>query len=125
MIRFSTCRGACLIITSLVLAAISSGEQKRTGSDLFQNRCGGCHSLDQDRVGPRLRGAFGRAAGAIHKFQYSDALKSSHLVWDAATLDNWLQDPDSVVPDNDMSFRLQSQAERTAIIEYLKGLNGH
>jgi cytochrome c len=125
MIRLSTCRSARLIITSLVITTISSGEQKRTGNDLFQNRCGGCHSADHDRVGPRLRGVFGRTSGAIHTFRYSEALKSSHLVWDAATLDKWLQDPDSVVPDNDMSFRLESQAERTAIIEYLKGLTAH
>ena len=52
-------------------------------------------------------------------------LKSSHVVWDATTLDKWLQDPDSVVPDNDMSFRLENKAERTSIIEYLKGLNAH
>jgi cytochrome c len=125
MIRLSTCRGTSLIFASLVVAAFSFGEQKRTGKDLFQNRCGGCHSADQDRVGPRLRGVFGRTAGAIHTFQYSEALKSSHLVWDPATLDKWLQDPDSVVPDNDMSFRLESQAERAAIIEYLKGLTAH
>ena len=59
------------------------------------------------------------------RFRYSDAVKSSHVVWDATTLDKWLQDPDSVVPDNDMSFRLENKAERTAIIEYLKGLNAH
>ena len=125
MIRLSTCRGACLIFASFVVAAISFGEQKRPGKDLFHNQCGGCHSADQDRVGPRLRGVFGRTAGAIHTFQYSEALKSSHLVWDVATLDKWLQDPDSVVADNDMSFRLESQAERAAIIEYLKRLTAH
>ena len=122
MTRLSTSRAARLILSFLVIAAISPAEQKRTSSDLFQYRCSGCHAADQDRVGPRLRGVFGRTAGTIHTFQYSEALKSSHLVWDAATLDKWLQDPDTVVPDSDMSFRLESQAERTAIIEYLKGL---
>jgi len=125
MIRLSTSCTACFIFISLIVATVSAAEQKRTSSDLFQNRCRGCHAADQDRVGPRLRGVFGRAAGVIHTFQYSEALKSSHLVWDAATLDKWLQDPDSVVPDSDMSFRLESQAERTAIIEYLKGLTAH
>src|SRR3954469_22255677 len=120
MTPFSGCHGACVVVIGFVLACgISSGEQKRTGADLFQNKCGGCHSADQDHVGPRLRGVFGRAAGSVQSFQYSDALKSSHIAWDAAMLDKWLQDPDSIVPDSDMSFRLENKAERTAIIEYL------
>ena len=123
MIQSSSCSAACLIIGLAAAAVIGYGEPKRTGSELFQNRCGGCHSPDQDHVGPRLRGVFGRAAGAVQSFQYSDALKSSHLVWDLSTLEKWLESPDSLVPDNDMSFRLDSKAERTAIIEYLKGLS--
>ena len=125
MTRLSCCCSAFLITSLVLTASVSSGDQKRTGSDLFQNRCGGCHSADKDRVGPRLRGVFGRAAGAVNTFPYSDAVRSSHVVWDATMLDKWLQDPDSVVPDNDMSFRLENKAERTSIIEYLKGLNAH
>jgi len=59
----------------------------------------------------------------VRTFSYSDALKASLVVWDVATLDKWLEDPDSVVSDNDMSFRLEDKAERTAILEYLKSLN--
>jgi len=115
-----------VVLMGLLLATGNGfGEQKQTGSELFQGRCGGCHSVDQDHVGPRMRGVFGRAAGAVRNFQYSDALKSSHLVWDAALLDKWLQDPDSLVPDNDMSFRLDNKAERAAIVEYLKTLSSH
>ena len=125
MTRLLFCCSVFLIASLVLTAEVRSGDQKRTGSDLFQNRCGGCHSADKDRVGPQLRGVFGRAAGAVHTFRYSDAVKSSHVVWDATTLDKWLQDPDSVVPDNDMSFRLENKAERTSIIEYLKGLNTH
>ena len=31
------------------------------GKDLFDRRCGGCHSAEKDKVGPRLAGVFGRA----------------------------------------------------------------
>jgi cytochrome c len=44
------------------------------------------------------------------------------VIWDAATLDQWLENPESVVPDNDMPFRLDHKDERAAIIEYLRGL---
>ena len=111
-----------LLLLLIVSATASFGEQKPRGNELFQNRCGGCHTTDLDRVGPRLRGVVGRAAGAVRTFQYSDALKTSHIVWDAETLDKWLQDPETIVPDSDMAFRLDDKAERTAIIEYLKNL---
>ena len=127
MTRFSCCCSPYVLVTCVCShrrSQLRRAEASRV-VNCFRDRCGGCHSADQDRVGPRLRGVFGRAAGAVHTFQYSDALKSSHVVWDATTLDKWLQDPDSIVPDNDMSFRLDNKAERTAIIEYLKRLNAH
>jgi cytochrome c len=93
------------------------------GKELFQARCGGCHSLDADKVGPRLRGIFGRSVASVRSFNYSDAAKSSHIKWDETALDKWLAEPDSVIPDNDMSFRLENGRERAAIIEYLKHLD--
>jgi cytochrome c len=88
--------------------------------ELFERRCSGCHSLDKDKEGPRLRGVYGRAAASVSGFEYSDALKASHITWDAATLDKWLADPEQVVPANDMSFRLVKPDERAAIIDYLR-----
>src|ERR1700743_2440324 len=46
------------------------------GKQLFEKRCTGCHSLDQEKQGPRLRNVYGRTAGSISAFKYSDALKS-------------------------------------------------
>jgi cytochrome c len=90
------------------------------GGELFERRCSGCHSLDKDKEGPRLRGVYGRAAGSVSGFEYSDALKASHITWGAATLDKWLADPEQVVPANDMAFRLVKPDERAAIIDYLR-----
>ena len=41
--------------------------------------------------------------------------------WDENNLDRWLANPDALVPDNDMSFRLDNAKERAAIVTYLKG----
>jgi cytochrome c len=90
----------------------------------FDKRCTGCHSLDQDKEGPRLRNVYGSKAGSVASFKYSDALKASHLTWDERTLDKWLTDPDSVVPDNDMSFHVASADERAEIIRFLKASAG-
>ena len=95
-----------------------------SGKELFERRCTGCHALDRDKAGPRLGGVFGRRAASVTTFQYSDALRKSGVVWDRATLDKWLADPDSVAPDNDMPFRATDEKERAAIIAYLKEISG-
>ena len=92
------------------------------GRELYEKRCGGCHGLDGAKVGPPLRKIFGRRAGADLSFPYSDGLKKAGLVWDEATLDRWLTDPEAVVSDNDMGFRLSRAEERSAVIAYLKQL---
>jgi cytochrome c len=53
-------------------------------------------------------------------FNYSDALKNSHIAWDENSLDKWLAGPDQLVPDTDMAFHVESAAERSEIIAYLK-----
>src|SRR6202166_1965274 len=109
--------------SSMVLPSGAEAQSGQNGQALFQKRCSGCHTLDADHEGPRLRGVLGRAAGTIKTFQYSEALKSAKHVWDEASLDKWLTDPESVVPDNDMSFQVPIQEERAAIISYLKSLS--
>jgi len=93
------------------------------GKDLFVRRCSGCHALDMNKEGPRLRGVYGRKSAAIPGFGYSEALKKSTIRWDDKTLDRWLADPEAMVPDTDMAFRLMDGDERKAIIEYLKTLS--
>lgn len=93
------------------------------GKELFEKRCGGCHSLETDKEGPRLRGVFGRKAGSVSSFKYSDALKSANFVWDATYLDRWLTNTESVIPDNDMDFHVSKADERADIIEFLRALS--
>jgi cytochrome c len=92
------------------------------GKEMFEKRCTGCHALDNEKTGPRLRGVFGRPAASVPTFPYSDSLRKSGVTWDAASLDKWLTDPDAFVPDNDMAFRVPNKEERATIIEYLKDL---
>jgi cytochrome c len=94
-----------------------------SGKELFEKRCTGCHSLDKEKTGPRLRGVYGKAAGSIKSFPYSDALRKSGVTWDSKTLDKWLTGPDDLIPDNDMAFRVRNPEERAALIEYLKSLS--
>jgi cytochrome c len=101
----------------------TTGDPQR-GKELFEKRCGGCHSLDKDKEGPRLGNVFGRKAGTIATFKYSDSLKSAQMVWDAALLDKWLINTDAVVPDNDMDFHVPKADERADIIQFLRASSG-
>lgn len=103
-----------------VVAASESTADAAVGRMAFEKRCTGCHALDHDKEGPRLAGVVGRKAGSIAGFPYSDAVRKSAVVWNETLLDKWLTDPESVIPDADMAFRLSSAEDRAAIIAFLK-----
>ncbi|HJX85217.1 MAG TPA: c-type cytochrome [Candidatus Angelobacter sp.] len=109
--------------SAAVVAAAPDGDATR-GSEIFNKRCTGCHSLDGEKEGPRLRGVFGRKSATVPTFKYSDALKKANITWDAGSLNKWLTGPDKFVPDNDMDFRLVKDDERADVIAYLKQLSG-
>jgi cytochrome c len=101
----------------------AAGQGGQDAKSLFEKRCSGCHALDADHEGPRLRGVFGRPAGNVKTFKYSEALQRAKITWGETELDKWLTDTESVAPNNDMGFRVPKQEERTAIISYLKSLS--
>src|SRR5436853_7910329 len=108
--------GASLTVLAC-LAGMAQGPP--SGKELFAKRCGECHSLDRDKEGPRLRGVYGRSAGSVDSFQYSEALKKSKIKWTEATLEKWLTDTEKLVPDHDMAFHVEKPEERHESIAYL------
>jgi cytochrome c len=113
-----------LTSSAAILAAFAAAGSAQGGNiagrSAFQRRCTGCHALDHEKAGPRLAGVLGRKAGTVPGFPYSDAVKKSAVVWNEAVLDKWLTDPETVIPDTDMAFRLDNPVERAAIIAFLK-----
>jgi cytochrome c len=101
-------------------AALGGEGDAGRGKAVFEKRCTGCHALDADREGPRLKGVYGRKAGSVAGFNYSAGLKNSGLTWNDATLERWLSDPDLVVKDNNMSIGVPKAEERRDLIAYLK-----
>jgi cytochrome c len=116
------------VVLTLLLTQVLSRDRQgavaaKDGREVFEKRCAGCHALDSERAGPRLRTIYGRKAATAAGFPYSDALKNATFNWTAETLDKWLADPDEFLPGNDMAFRVPKPEERAAIIEYLKSMN--
>lgn len=117
-----------LVLTALAAIALSSPAAAQPGDAARGQKdfrvCAPCHSLEADRnmTGPSLAGLFGRKAGSLPSFErYSDALKSSGIIWDDRSLDGWLTDPDQMVPDNDMPFNgIKDARDRADLLAFLK-----
>jgi cytochrome c len=116
-------RGGSVRVSDSAGQALTEGDALR-GKDIFERRCTGCHAMEQDREGPRLRGVFGRTSGAVPGFDYSSALQRAHIVWNETTLEQWLADPDAVVPGNNMEFHVAKPQERLDLIRFLRDSAG-
>lgn len=84
-------------------------------------RCLACHALAYNRTGPRHCGLFGRRAGSVQGFAYSDAMQRSTIVWNEKTLDRFLANPLKTVPGTAMGYAgVTDGKERADLIAYLK-----
>lgn len=113
--------GAALIAGGALGGPAAAADPAR-GAQLFR-KCVSCHTLEangRNRVGPRLHGLFGRVAGSVADFRYSDALKSSGIIWNDETLDAYLKDAEAFVPGTKMYGGLSLNEDREDLIAYLK-----
>jgi cytochrome c len=93
--------GSLLAYSVLAVPAADRDE----GEVKFNNHCRTCHSTQKDdnRLGPSLHGIFGAKAGTVPGYaNYSQGLKTSGIVWDEASLDRFIANPDTVIPSNNM-----------------------
>ncbi|MGR4928166.1 c-type cytochrome [Bradyrhizobium sp. CAR08] len=113
---------AVALATILLSPAFAEGDPTRGQQDF--RACAPCHSLQPDRnmTGPSLAGIWGRKAASLPSFErYSDALKSSGVVWDDRSLDGWLVDPEAMVPGNDMPFAgIKDSRARADLLAFLR-----
>jgi cytochrome c len=110
-------------------AALAQDEVNPEEAQLaFNNHCRTCHTTDEGdhRLGPSLHAVIGRKAGSLPDASYSSAMADADVVWDEATLDRFIENPNAVVPGNNMKpySGITSPEERAKIIAYLKGEGG-
>jgi cytochrome c len=116
-------RAALVLFSTLLLigAARADGDAAR-GEAKFQD-CAACHKLEAgaNNVGPSLHGIFARKAGEMADFRYSPAMKRSGIVWTPQTLENFITEPQAMVPANRMPYAgMASAADRADLIAYLQ-----
>jgi cytochrome c len=87
-------------------------------------KCAPCHAKDKTNgIGPGLSGVMGSHAGSVPGFHYSQAMKSSKIVWDRKSLDAYIMAPQKALPGTTMPFPgIPSQQERNDLIAYLETL---
>jgi cytochrome c len=113
---------AGLLALVLDAQAFQQGNASR-GQRIF-GACAACHSLQpgQNMTGPSLASLWNRKAGSSATFsRYSPALKAADLVWNDKTLDDWIADPQHVVPGNQMTFAgIKDARQRADLLAFLK-----
>ena len=115
-------------LTALALLALAAQAFAAEGNPARGQRvfgaCAACHSLqpDQNMTGPSLADVWNRKAGGLESFsRYSPALKSANIVWNDKTLDEWINDPQHVVPGNQMTFAgIKNAQQRADLLAFLK-----
>jgi cytochrome c len=113
--------GAAGVVALGIASGAATAGDAEAGKKVFA-KCAVCHVVDkpQNKVGPTLHGVIGRPAGAVEGFKYSDAMKNSGLVWDEATIDQYLADPKGFVKGNKMAFAgLKKPEDRANVIAYI------
>ncbi|OIQ32802.1 MAG: cytochrome C [Alphaproteobacteria bacterium MedPE-SWcel] len=95
------------------------------GERQFMRKCSICHALNETgsrKAGPHLAGLFGRTAGSLKGYRYSETLTGSDIVWTAQTIDALFDlGPDHYIPGSKMPMqRITASADRQDLIDYLK-----
>jgi nitrite reductase (NO-forming) len=117
---------ATLLLLWALVGAMSqaAAQDEAHGREVFR-KCAACHGVEPNakKVGPTLYGVFGRKAGSVPGYNYSNAMKEAQNVWNAETLDEYLAKPRAFIPGNKMVFAgLSKKEDRADVIAYLRTL---
>ena len=94
------------------------------GERQFMRKCSICHALtagNSRKAGPNLHGLFGRLAGTLPDYRYSETLDGSDIVWTAETIDALFDlGPDHYIPGSKMPMqRIAGAKDRRDLIDFL------
>jgi cytochrome c len=118
--------GLLLLTFAAARGAMAADASVENGEEVFK-KCRACHDVGptaKNKVGPLLNGLFGRKAGTIEGFNYSDANRKAGeagWVWTEEVMTKYLENPREAMPGNRMAFvGLRDEQDRKDVIAYLK-----
>ena len=101
----------------------ASAQDADAGAKVF-NQCRACHQVGEtakNLIGPKLNGLFGRAAGSIEGFKYTDANKNSGITWSEAVFAEYIKDPKAKIPGTKMVYAgLKNEQQVADLTAFLK-----
>ena len=119
---------AALLAVAAAMPAPVQAEDLANGANVFR-KCRACHDAGpnaRNKVGPVLNGVYGRTAGTVEGFNYSEAMKTAgeqRLMWDEESLNGYLDSPTTYLPKSKMAFAgIKVEKDRADLIAYLKTL---
>jgi len=122
-VRFGSRAALVSALAALPWAVAAQGADIAAGKVAYEGKCGGCHSVDANRIGPLHRNLLGRRIASAPGYSYSPALRRVTGVWTAARLNAWLQNPQALAPGTKMYLTVPDPAQRAAIIAYLQSVS--
>jgi cytochrome c len=84
------CTASFVAAFVLLIGSASAAGDAAKGEKVFA-KCKACHTTEagKNRVGPSLAGLFGRTAGTVEGYKYSDSMKGSGIVWSDETVSQY------------------------------------
>ncbi|WP_209504179.1 MULTISPECIES: c-type cytochrome [unclassified Ruegeria] len=112
-------------MASAVPSFLKNPDEMDNGERQFARKCSICHSLSSDnerRAGPTLHGVFGRQAGTVQGYLYSDTLQGSDIIWNDETINALFDEgPDHYIPGSKMPMqRIAKSQDRQDLIAFLR-----
>ncbi len=116
-----------MLFAALGVALLASGpvlaQDAAAGAKVF-NQCRACHQVGdtaKNLIGPKLNGLFGRTAGSVEGFKYSDANVKSGIVWSEAIFAEYIRDPKAKIPGTKMVYAgLKNDQQIADLTAFLK-----
>jgi cytochrome c len=86
-------------------------------------QCRSCHTIANggaNMVGPNLHGVIGRPVASLANFNYSPPVRAAHFNWDAEHLEQWIANPQAMLPGTRMGFAgVRDATQRRDVIAYI------
>jgi cytochrome c len=99
------------LLMAVVALAVCTGpslaQEAAAGEQVFKRLCLPCHDVGPEakiKLGPPLNGIDGRKAGTFEGFNYSEANKSSGIVWSEQSFPTYIRAPMQAMPGTRMAF---------------------
>jgi cytochrome c len=121
-----TIAAAIAALPFIAFTAPASAQDAEAGQRVFA-QCRACHQVGEtarNGVGPNLNGLFGREAGSVEGYNYSNAFQGLDKVWDEENFAVYIQNPRQVTPGTKMVYAgLRDEQRIKDLTAYLAQFN--